>query len=185
MSILMLACMVFPMLEYSESRITFEHNLLESLGVELVIWQEEHPYFVFAFSDEEYEQIIRKPVNVNDVNKFAETRPQGYEIILGLTVWQNYIKERKEESEKYRKYLLGEIFGDDQQLSPELLPEPVPPPQKKSAYQLEKEKHRRAIYQEVTNEMGVSTKKGILVEEAAKRAECSEKMIREALKAGK
>lgn len=90
-----------------------------------------------------------------------------------IQIWQEALVQANEESRIIKEVNLLQSS-----------PPPAPPPQKKNAYQLEKEKYRRAIYQEVTNEMGVSTKKGILVEEAAKRAECSEKMIREALKAG-
>ncbi len=88
-----------------------------------------------------------------------------------IQIWQEALVQANEESRIIKEVNLL-------QSSP-----PPAPPQKKSAYQLEKEKYRRAIYQEVVNEMGVLTNKGILVDEAAKRAECSEKMIREALKA--
>ncbi len=65
-------------------------------------------------------------------------------------------------------------------------PAPEPPsPQKKGAYTLEKEQERRAIYRKVVDEMGVSTKKSVLDEEAAKRAGCTARMIREALRAEK
>lgn len=84
----------------------------------------------------------------------------------------------------WRRYLLEPVQAMTGTGNTTDSPEP-PIPQKKGAYTLEKEQERRAIYRKVVDEMGVSTKKSVLDEEAAKRAGCTARMIREALRAEK
>ena len=115
-------------------------------------------------------------------------RNATHKILCTLTImFQDYVNaiEKGYLPEKHKDY--AEIWRNHYKrntlnANAKQKPEPLTP-QKKSAYTLEKEKERRAIYRKVEDEMGVSTKKSVLDEAAAKRAGCTARMIRAALKA--